>query len=131
MEAAHIIPFLLNGFDDSVISSPEIVRDVLLFSHLTHLRRQRDAARTWDLLQSWTQINFSTLVGSNINSPTNAIYMSKVEHAAFGRFEFYLDKEAVSLFRGSSLLLSLGLILFSTRIFPTSTNYVCPKKEDF
>jgi hypothetical protein len=107
MEAAHIIPFLLNGFDDNVIGSPEIVRDVLSFSHLTHFRRQRDVARTWDMLQSWTQINFR-----NINSPTNAIYMTKTEHAAFGRFEFYLDKEAVSRFRDGSLLLSLGLILF-------------------
>ncbi|KAH8995218.1 hypothetical protein EDB86DRAFT_2922821 [Lactarius hatsudake] len=78
MEAAHIIPFLLNKFDDKVISSPQIT----------------SAARTWDMLQSWTQINFKTLIGSNINSPTNAIYMTKVEHTNFGRFDFYLDKEA-------------------------------------
>ncbi|KAI9466109.1 hypothetical protein BJY52DRAFT_1413613 [Lactarius psammicola] len=95
MEAAHIIPFLLNKFDDKVINtSPEIVRDVLSFSRLTHLRRQTDAARTWDMLQCWTQIDFRTLTGLNINSPTNAIYMTKAEHAAFGRFKFYLDKEA-------------------------------------
>ena len=36
MEAAHIIPFLLNGFDGRAITSPQIVRDVLSFSHLTH-----------------------------------------------------------------------------------------------
>ncbi len=95
MEAAHIIPFLLNNFDDKVISSPQIVRDVLLLSRPTHLCRQTNAARTWDMLQSWTQIDFKT---PNINSPTNAVYMTKVEHAAFGNFEFYLDKEAVSRF---------------------------------
>jgi hypothetical protein len=100
MEAAHIIPFLLNKFDDKAISSPEIVRDVLLFSHLTHLRRQTNAARTWDMLRSWTRIDFKTLIGSNINSPSNAIYMSTQEHSDFGHFLFYLDKEAVSHFRG-------------------------------
>ncbi|KAH9168292.1 hypothetical protein EDB89DRAFT_2074118 [Lactarius sanguifluus] len=94
MEAAHIIPFLLNKFDDKVISSPQIVRNVLSSSRPTHLCRQTSAARTWDMLQSWTQINFKTLIGSNINSPTNAVYMTKVEHTNFGRFDFYLDKEA-------------------------------------
>lgn len=100
MEAAHIIPFMLNNFDDTAINSPAIVRDVLSFSRLTHLRRQTDGALTWDMLQSWTQIDFETLVGPNINSPKNAIYMTKTEHIAFGRFKFYLDKEAVSRFRG-------------------------------
>ncbi|KAH9046948.1 hypothetical protein EDB83DRAFT_2403959 [Lactarius deliciosus] len=75
MAAAHIVPFSLNKFNDKVISSPEIT----------------SAARTWDMLQSWTRINF---VGSNINSPTNAIYMTVTEHTRFGRFQFYLDKEA-------------------------------------
>ncbi len=98
MEVAHIIPFLLNKFDDKVINSPQIMGDVLLFSRPTHLCRQTNAVRTWDMLQSWTQIDFKTLVGPNINSPTNAVYMTKVEHASFGHFEFYLDKEAVSRF---------------------------------
>ncbi|KAH9033503.1 hypothetical protein EDB85DRAFT_1951172 [Lactarius pseudohatsudake] len=52
------------------------------------------------MLQSWTRIDFKTLVGPNINSPTNAIYMTSIEHEMFGRFEFYLDKEAVGCFRG-------------------------------
>ncbi|KAF8464939.1 hypothetical protein DFH94DRAFT_784376 [Russula ochroleuca] len=78
MEAAHIIPFLLNKFDDKAISSPEIT----------------NAARTWDMLRSWTRIDFKTLIGSNINSPSNAIYMSTQEHSDFGHFLFYLDKEA-------------------------------------
>jgi hypothetical protein len=64
--------------------SPQIVRDVLLFSHLTHLRRQKDAART--MLQSWTRIDFEALVGQEINSPTNAIYMTIDEHIKFGQF---------------------------------------------
>ncbi|KAH8995217.1 hypothetical protein EDB86DRAFT_1182462 [Lactarius hatsudake] len=71
-EVAHIIP-LLNEFDDQLISSLEI---------------------TWDMLRSWTQIDFRTLIGPNIDSPANAIYMTTVEHATFGHFEFYLDKEA-------------------------------------
>jgi hypothetical protein len=69
------------------------------------------------------------LVGSSINSPTNAIYMTMMEHIAFGQFQFYLDKEAVSRFGGNSLLSAdLGLNFFSTRIFPTSTEYVCPEE---
>ncbi len=52
------------------------------------------------MLRSWTEIDFETLVGPNINSPTNAIYMTKVEHASFGHFKFYLDKEEVGRFRG-------------------------------
>ncbi|KAI9437437.1 hypothetical protein H4582DRAFT_2057810 [Lactarius indigo] len=47
------------------------------------LRTQTSAVRTWDMLQSWTQINFKTLIRSNINSSTNAIYMTKVEHTNF------------------------------------------------
>ena len=69
MEVAHIIPFLLSKLNDKTIINPEIVRGVLLFLRLTHLRRQTNAARTWDMLQAWTQICFETLVGSNINSP--------------------------------------------------------------
>jgi len=78
MEAAYIIPFMLNNFDDNAIDSPAIT----------------NTARTWDMLRSWTRINFETLVGPNINSPKDAIYMTKTEHVAFGRFKFYLDKEA-------------------------------------
>jgi hypothetical protein len=48
------------------------------------------------MLQSWTQINIKELVGSNINSPTNALYMTNGDHRAFGQFRFYLDKDAVS-----------------------------------
>jgi hypothetical protein len=50
------------------------------------------------MLRSWTRIDFMALVGSNINSPTNAIYMTIMEHLAFGKFKFYLDKDAVSRF---------------------------------
>ncbi|KAH8993056.1 hypothetical protein EDB86DRAFT_2830278 [Lactarius hatsudake] len=78
MATAHIVPFSLNKFDDFVISRPEIT----------------NAARTWDMLQSWTRIDLKTLVGSNINSPMNAIYMTTTEHTMFRRFEFYLDKES-------------------------------------
>jgi hypothetical protein len=103
MEATPIIPFLLNKFNDRAIN-PEFVREVHYFSRLTHLRGQIDAAPTWDMLRSWTQIDFKTLVGSNINSPTNAIYMTYGEHFSFVHFDFYLDKEAVSCFRGELFL---------------------------
>jgi hypothetical protein len=48
------------------------------------------------MLQAWTRIDFETLVGSDINSPTNAIYMTKTEHVYFGHFKLYFDKDAVS-----------------------------------
>jgi hypothetical protein len=48
------------------------------------------------MLQAWTQIGFETLIRSKINSPTNAIYMTKTEHVSFGHFELYFDKDAVS-----------------------------------
>lgn len=103
MEAAHIIPLFLNHFDDA--SNSQAITD---------------AARTWDMFCSWTQVDVTTLTGSNINSPTNAIYMTVQEHKAFGSFHFYLDKEAhpdipnkyrVCMFRENSdiLPLSIGL----------------------
>ncbi|KAH9032493.1 hypothetical protein EDB85DRAFT_1842535, partial [Lactarius pseudohatsudake] len=53
----------------------------------------------WDMLRSWTQIDFETLVVPNIHSSMNAIYMTRDEHDIFGHFTSYLDKEAVSRFR--------------------------------
>jgi hypothetical protein len=41
MEVAHIVPFLLNGFGGDVITSPQIVRDVLSFLRLIHLRNRK------------------------------------------------------------------------------------------
>ncbi|KAH8995216.1 hypothetical protein EDB86DRAFT_2829534 [Lactarius hatsudake] len=80
MEPAHIMPFLLNRSTTEAIGSP---RD--------HRRR---SPHFWDMLRSWTQIDFETLVLPNINSPMNAIYMTKDEHDTFGHFTSYLDKEA-------------------------------------
>jgi hypothetical protein len=37
MDAAHIIPFLLNKFNDKTVSNPEIVRDLLLLSPLRYI----------------------------------------------------------------------------------------------
>ena len=59
-----------------------------------------------------------------MNSPTNAIYLSMQEHISFRCFKFYLDKDAVSHFRGGLFLLTSGLTPFSTQIFPTSTKCV-------
>ena len=95
MEAAHIIPSLLNKFEDEDIMNLQIVRNVCPFILMFHAHfcGQRDS---WDMLQLWTQIDLKALVGQNINSPMNAIYMSREEHSNFVNFGFYLDKEAVS-----------------------------------
>ncbi|EGO02394.1 hypothetical protein SERLA73DRAFT_178312 [Serpula lacrymans var. lacrymans S7.3] len=58
-----------------------------------------DAVRTWEMLQSWTQINIQKIDESGVSSPANAIYMTTTEHASFGRYSIYLDKEAVSHLR--------------------------------
>ncbi|KAH9012724.1 hypothetical protein EDB85DRAFT_1900150 [Lactarius pseudohatsudake] len=92
MEPAHITPFLLNKVDDGAIGSPEIVRDVR--SVLTFHTDRRRSPHFWDMLRSWTRIDFETLVVPNINSPMNAIYMTRDEHDIFGHFTSYLDKEA-------------------------------------
>jgi hypothetical protein len=57
----------------------------------------REAANTWDILQSWTQIDLRGLAGSKITSPPNGIYMTSDDHDYFGAFKFYLDKSAVSV----------------------------------
>jgi HNH endonuclease len=107
MEAAHIIPFTLNNFDNKTTSGSEIVRDLLLSPGLMHYCTQKNC--TWDMLESWTRIDFRKLVGSNINTPSNVVYMNESEHFKFRTFELYLDKEAVSRFCGDLSLLSLGL----------------------
>ena len=45
-----------------VITSPQIVRDVLLCQHLTHLHN-KNAARAWDILSVSMRIDFVALVG--------------------------------------------------------------------
>ncbi|KAJ6587766.1 hypothetical protein B0H10DRAFT_2093598 [Mycena sp. CBHHK59/15] len=80
MAAAHIIPLFLNSFDDA--------RD---HKGKTKIR---DAASTWDILQSWTQIDLRGLIGEKITSPPNGIYMTRDDHDNFGAFKFYLDKAA-------------------------------------
>ncbi|KAK7047909.1 hypothetical protein VNI00_006237 [Paramarasmius palmivorus] len=77
MHAAHIILFLLNRFEEKT--------DVT--------REMREAAATWDMLKNWSSIDLDTL-GPNINTSENAICMNMHEHTAFGRFDFYLDKDA-------------------------------------
>jgi hypothetical protein len=98
MEAAHIIPFSLKDFDETARRRPELVRSTLYFfaSHVTvFCSRQKDAARTWDMLHCWAQFDIEKLAGTNINDPINAIYMTSNDHDSFGRFHFYLDKDAV------------------------------------
>ena len=47
MEATHIIPFLLNGLYGRAITDLQIVRNVLSFSHFTHLCNRRTLLRLW------------------------------------------------------------------------------------
>ncbi|KAJ7212483.1 hypothetical protein GGX14DRAFT_361474, partial [Mycena pura] len=57
---------------------------------------QEDDARTWHMLKvRLNKPDLRKLVGSNINSPANAIFTTADEHYSFGRFCFYLDKQAV------------------------------------
>jgi hypothetical protein len=123
MQTAYIIPFLLNKFDNNNSNSRQTVRGVPLLSLFTRRCLQTDAVRTWDMLRSWTGIDFMTPVGSNINSPANAIYMTSDEHGLFRRFEFYLEAVS-SLF--VLFIQCLTLNRFSTRTYPTSTEYVYP-----
>jgi len=48
------------------------------------------------MLRSWTGIDVAKAAGSKINAPENAILMTSGEHKGFGRFLWYLDKDAVS-----------------------------------
>ncbi|KAF9446365.1 hypothetical protein P691DRAFT_188745 [Macrolepiota fuliginosa MF-IS2] len=75
METAHIIPSLLNKFDPKTNPAAE-------------------AAHTWDMFRSWTNLDLEKFVGSKINTPANAIYMEIGTHRHFGHFGFYLDKDA-------------------------------------
>ncbi|KAJ7049609.1 hypothetical protein C8F01DRAFT_1182500 [Mycena amicta] len=79
MAAAHIIPLYLNHFNDG--------------NHRNGVRLL-DPATTWDMLGSWTKIDLDALVGSNINSPENGIFMTRDDHDYFRAFKFYLDKSA-------------------------------------
>ncbi|KAJ6511282.1 hypothetical protein C8R47DRAFT_1094439 [Mycena vitilis] len=74
MQAAHILPLSLNGFDEA--DNGELF----------------DAAATWDMLKQWTRIDIKALAGSDINTPKNCINMTMQDHRAFGRFEFYLSR---------------------------------------
>jgi hypothetical protein len=74
-------------------------------------------------VRSWTQLDYKALVGSNINAP-NRCHLHD-DHATFGCFKFYLDKETVRHFCHHSLP-KLGAN--STQMFPTSIKRVNSKK---
>jgi len=98
METTHIVPYMvyLNMSDGRAIRDPlaEIVRGVFSFMHLIHIRRQTERARSQEILHAWTRLDVDAV--ESVNSPSNAIFMSISEHFTFAKFEFYLDKEAVS-----------------------------------
>ena len=94
LEAAHIIPLSLNGFDKNR-SSELVGPDFSLFKSLDCLALQHEAAITWDMLRSWTGINLGKLVGSKINTLENTILMCRDQHLDFGHYRWYLDKDTV------------------------------------
>ncbi|KAJ7053922.1 hypothetical protein C8F01DRAFT_1165324 [Mycena amicta] len=80
MAAAHVIPLYLNHFHDARARQIGV--------------RLLDAATTWDMFRSWTQIDLHGLIGSKISSPENGIFMTSDDHDFFRSFKFYFDKEA-------------------------------------
>jgi len=85
-KAAHIIPFSLNKFneDKDLVSRIFFVyltlilleRKILHLGYASSLDRPRPPA-------GWQQ-----LVGSNINSPDDGIFMNDLDHLRFGSFFF-------------------------------------------
>ena len=90
MQAAHIIPFSLNNFNEK-----DLVSLIILVVHLLIFLEKKTATYTWDMLHSWTGIGITNLVGTQINSPENGIYMNEIDHSQFGSFLFYFDKDEV------------------------------------
>ncbi|KAJ7242608.1 hypothetical protein B0H12DRAFT_848942 [Mycena haematopus] len=78
MVATHIIPFFPNSLDNTGDHKGKT--------------KLRDAANTWDILQSWTQIDLREPAGRETNTPQNGIYMTRDDHDNFEAFKFYLDK---------------------------------------
>jgi hypothetical protein len=102
MEAAHIIPYSLNNFNEK--NSEALVRRARVSSFVgAELCNQKEATWTWDMLQMWTSYDIKKLSGKNINKPANAIFMTAAEHVYFGRFAFYLEKVGLCLPHESSL----------------------------
>jgi hypothetical protein len=54
------------------------------------------------MLRAWTDLDIDQLVGPKINTPANAICMSRIDHSGFGKFRFYFDEGAVSVFKKHS-----------------------------
>jgi len=94
LEAAHIIPLSLNGFDENQ-SSELVDSDFFLFKSLDYFVLQYKAAITWNMLQSWTGIDLDKLVRSKINTLENVILICHDQHLDFGHYRWYLDKDAV------------------------------------
>jgi hypothetical protein len=58
----------------------------------SHIFNQKKAARTWDMLRMWTDIDIDKLTSEKINSPANAIFMTENEHISFGNFNFIFEE---------------------------------------
>ncbi|KAJ7121020.1 hypothetical protein C8R44DRAFT_853342 [Mycena epipterygia] len=78
MQVAHVIPVLLDDLDYTTGITSEI----------------KDTAHTCNMLQLWTNVDLGKLAGSNINSPSNTIFMTGGEQDSFRTFDFYLDEQA-------------------------------------
>ncbi|KAK0494329.1 hypothetical protein EDD18DRAFT_1355723 [Armillaria luteobubalina] len=53
-----------------------------------------DLSATWDLLCNWTSIDFRDLISSDIDTPKNAIFMTRDSHSDLKKFLCYFDGDA-------------------------------------
>ena len=94
----------------------------LPFKPFTDFASQHRAS-TWDMLQSWTGIDLGKLVESRLNTPENAILMCRTQHLDFGRYEWYLDKNAVCCSSQLMIPYTNWLKIDSILIIQTSTRH--------
>ena len=129
LQAAHILPVSLNKFQ---AASELVGLDILSLSNIWPAP-QHNAAIAWDMLRSWTGIDVAKAAGSKINAPENAILMTSGEHKGFGRFLWYLDKDAVSclfnLFYLSDWLIIGSILIIQTSIRGSLLNYQFSTRE--
>ncbi|KAJ6567322.1 hypothetical protein DFH09DRAFT_1278381 [Mycena vulgaris] len=104
MKATHILPLTLRSLKDDGKNPTAVIL--------------RDAARTWDMLSAWTQIDLKDLQ-VRLASPANGIYMCAEEHAYFGAFRFYLKKSLLPGDRNTYEAITLRGLLTTGE--PTST----------
>lgn len=79
------------------------------------------------MLQSWMSIDLNLLLESNIDRPSNAIFMAGLDHTSFSNFDLYFDKEAVSSLPLTEHIIYLDL--FSSLMSRINTNWGSPRTQ--